>query len=475
MTRALLCLMAIFIGQGLCGCAKVGPDYLPPQLEAPGAWQAPLDQGLTTGRTDLQLQAQWWTLFKDPLLTSFMQQAVEGNLNLEQARARLLQARATRDIGSAGLLPRLDAGGSVTRNRSAANRGGGSESTSYSLGFDAGWELDLFGGKRRLVEAAEARIDASEEDLGDVLVSLFAEVALNYIEVRTYQSRLQIAADNLAAQEETFALTKARYQSGLTSELALPQARYLVASTRAQIPDLRTGLASAANQLAVLLGLSPGTLNVQLRDVVPLPTLPSTVAVGIPIDTLRRRPDIRKAERLLAAQTAQIGVATAELYPSLQLSGSIGLDALSAGKLFDSGSSRYAFGPSFTWPVFAGGAIESNIRLQSAVQQEVLASYKMVVLMALKEVENALVAYVQEQQRSQALTEAAEAAEQAAALAEIQYRAGLINFTEVLVARRSLLSLDDQLALSKATMTGNLIRLYKALGGGWTGTTHNGN
>ena len=469
MTRALFCLMAIFIGQSIFGCTKVGPDYLAPEIETPLKWQAPIDQGLTIGHTDQQVQAQWWSLLKDPLLTSFMHQAASGNLSLEQARARLLQARASRDISSAGLLPRLDASGSVSWNRIAANRGGGSDITNYFLGFDANWELDLFGGRRRSVEAAEARIEAGEDDLGDVLVSLFAEVALNYIEVRTYQSRLQIAKNNLAAQEETFAITKARYQSGLTNEFALQQARYLVSSTRAQIPDLRTGFANAANQLAVLLGLTPGALDAQLLEVMPLPMLPASVAVGIPADTLRRRPDIRKAERLLAAQTAQIGVATAELYPSLQLSGSIGLDALSAGKLFGSDGSRYAFGPSFNWPVFAGGAIEGNIRLQKALQKEALASYKATVLLALKEVENTLVAYVQEQQRFQALAESADAAGQAADLAEIQYQAGLINFTEVLVARRSQLSLEDQLALSKATMTGNLIRLYKALGGGWTG------
>ena len=346
MNRTLFCLMAIFISQGIFGCTKVGPDYLTPEIETPLKWQAPIDQGLTIGRTDQQVQAQWWSLLRDPLLTSFMHQAAAGNLSLEQARARLLQARATRDISSAGLLPRLDASGSVSWNRIAVDRGNGSDITNYSLGFDAGWELDLFGGRRRSVEAADARVEAGEEELGDVLISLFAEVALNYIEARTYQSRLQIAESNLAAQEETFALTKARYQSGLTNELALQQAKYLVSSTRAQIPDLHTGFAGAANQLAVLLGLTPGSLDAQLVKVVPLPMLPGSVAVGIPAETLRRRPDIRKAERLLAAQTAQIGVATAELYPSLQLSGSIGLDALSAAKLFDSGS-RYAFGPSF--------------------------------------------------------------------------------------------------------------------------------
>ena len=469
MTRAICCLTAIFIGLGLFACTKVGPDYLPPEIAAPVIWRAPMGDGLITGVADRQSQAQWWTLLGDPLLTGFMHQAAAGNLTLEQARARLLQARANRDISSAALLPRLDASGSATRNRISINRGGGSDITNYSLGFDAGWELDIFGGRRRSVEAAEARLEAVEEDLGDVLVALFAEVALNYIEVRTYQSRLQIAENNLAAQEETFAITKARYQSGLTSELALQQARYLVSSTQAQIPDLRTGFTNAANQLAVLLGLSPGSLNDQLLEVVPLPMLPSLVVVGIPADTLRRRPDIRKAERLLAAQTAQIGVATAELYPSLQLTGSIGLDALSAGKLFNVDSSGYSFGPSFSWPIFAGGAIRGNIRLQSALQQEALVGYKAAVLMALQEVENTLVAYAQEQQRFQALVESADAAGQASDLAEIQYQAGLINFTEVLVARRSLLSFQDQLALSKATMTGNLIRLYKALGGGWTG------
>ena len=469
MNRTIFCLSAILILQILSGCAEVGPDYMRPEPKAPVAWQAPMDQGLAQGTPDPQTLAEWWTLLKDPLLNSFIQQAIAGNLTLEQARARLLQARANRDVSSAALFPSVDAGGSVTRNRTSRNRGGGTDITSYSLGFDAGWELDFFGGIRRSVEAAQARLEASEEELRDVLVSLLAEVALNYIDARTYQARLQIAEDNIAAQEETFALTKARYQSGLTSELALQQARYLVSSTRAQIPDLHTGFFNAAHQLAVLLGRPPGFLTNQLQNVVPLPTLPPSVAVGIPVDVLRRRPDIRRAERLLAAQTAQIGVATAELYPSFKLSGAVGLDALSAGKLLGSGSGSYLFGPSFSWPVFDAGAIEGNIMLQTSLQQEVLAGYKATVLSALKEVEDALVAYAQEQLRYQALHESADAAGQASALAEIQYQAGLINFTEVLVAKKSLLSFQDQLVQSTATMTGNLIRLYKALGGGWKG------
>jgi NodT family efflux transporter outer membrane factor (OMF) lipoprotein len=467
MNRTTFCLAALFFWTSITGCVKVGPDYLQPVASAPVAWQAPIDSGLNTGHLDPQALAAWWTILKDPLLTSYIHQAIAGNLDLDQARARLLEARAKHDMSSAGLFPNLDAKGSVNKSRSSNDRGG-SQSTSYSSGFDAGWELDLFGGRQRSVEAAQAQLQASEEDLHDVLVSLLAEVALNYIEVRNYQTRLQIAGINLAAQEETLTLAEARQQSGLISELTQQQARYLVAGTRAQIPSLHTGLAKAKNALALLLGLPPGSLTDQLQDQAPLPALPPSLAVGIPADTLQSRPDIRKAERLLAAQTAQIGVATAELYPSLKLSGSIGLDALSAGKLFNSGSGSSSFGPSVSWTLFDGGAIAANIRLQSALQQESLAKYRATVLSALEEVEGALIAYAQEQDRHKSLEEAANAAEQASTLAELQYQSGLVNFTEVLDSRRSLLSFQDQLAESSATMIGNLIRLYKALGGGWT-------
>lgn len=468
MNRLTPLLTILLFWQGLVGCAKVGPDYQPPDTLSPAAWQAPINNGLHVGEADQQILAQWWMAFQDPLLTGFIDQAIRGNLDLEQARARLLAARAKRDISAAGLLPSLGANGSATKSHSSGNRGGGTESTSYSSGFDAAWELDLFGGRQRSVEAADAQLAAGEEDLRAVQVSLLAEVALNYIEVRTYQTRLQIAGTNLVAQEETLALTEARFLSGLVSELALQQAKHLVASTRAQIPSLQTGLAKATNTLAVLLGHPPGTLNEQLLSPVEIPVLPVSVAVGIPAETLQRRPDIRKAERQLAAQTAQIGVATAELYPSLRLSGSIGLDALSSGRFFNSDSGRYSFGPSFSWVLFDGGATKANIHLQSALQQEALAAYRTTVLAALEEVENALVAYAEEQNRHQALQEAAEAAGLAATLAGLQYQGGLVNFTEVLDARRSLLSFQDQLATSRATMVGNLIRLYKALGGGWT-------
>ncbi len=462
MTNPTILLTLLSLVQLLLGCAKVGPDHLEPTMDLPSSWQSGIGGGLTTRQPDPELLAEWWTTLGDPLLAELVLQAVAGNLDLQQARARLAEARAGRDLTSAALFPTIDFSGSVTRARS-----GGSDATRYSTGFDAVWELDLFGGIRRSVEAAEAAAAAGREDLRDVLVTLAAEVALNYIDFRTFQARLAIAYQNLDAQEQTYALTEARYRSGLTSELALQQARYLVYGTRAQIPNLETGLARTANLLAVLLGRPPGSLDGKLEALEPLPELPASVAVGIPADILRRRPDIRRAERDLAAQTARVGAAEAELYPSFTLGGSIGLDALSAGNLFSSDSRSSSFGPRINLPIFTGGAIRSNIRIQSARQESALIEYRSTVLTALQEVEDVLTAYAREQERNLSLRQSLEAAREASILAEIQFQAGLVNFTEVLIARGSLLSFEDQLAQSTGTMTLNLIRLYKALGGGW--------
>lgn len=455
----------------LTGCLKVGPDYVKPKLSTPVTWQVSNGSGVNEKQPNPNSLARWWTGLHDPLLSRFVDQAITGNLDLKQAQARLLEAHARRDISRAGLFPTLDLSASATRSRS-----GGSESNSYSAGFDAGWELDLFGGTRRSLEAAQARVEASRADLHDVLVSLVAEVALNYIDIRTYQKRLQIARKNLGSQNEALSLTEARFQSGLATDLDVQQAKYLVASTRAQIPDLRSGMVEAANQLAVLLGSSPGSITTEMQDPRALPALPATIAVGIPADTLRRRPDVRRAERLLAAQTAEIGVAKAALYPSFRLGGTLGFSALSAEKLFDSDSETYSIGPGITIPLFHAGAIRANIRLQSSLQQEVLAQYKATVLNALQEVNNSLMAYAQQEQKNKALAESVAAARKASSLAEMQYTAGLISFSSVLDARRSLFSFQDQLAQGRGTMVADLIRLYKAVGGGWdypaTGAKH---
>lgn len=459
------------------GCATVGPDYIRPEVPVYKEWHNQLTDARNTAEKESQTLASWWETLHDAKLSELIRRAEAGNLDLKQARARIREARALRGVAKADLYPTLNASGSYTRSRSSERATATGElftenntaTDLYAAGFDAAWELDIFGGVRRSVEAAEANFDAAREDWRDVLVSLLAEVATNYVDVRTYQARLAIAEQNLKAQEETHQLTVWRYQAGLSDELAVQQARYNLENTRSGIPTLRTGLEKAMNRIAVLLGEQPGKVHEELREQESIPVTPLTAAaVGVPAEILRRRPDIRKAERNLAAQTAKIGVATSDLYPKFKLGGSIGLEALTAGKLFTWGSRSYSFGPSISLPVFDGGAIRQNIEVQSALQEQYLIAYETTVVTALEEVENILKAYAEEQQRRQALADAAIAAGQAVKLARNKYEAGLTDFNGVLDAERSLLSYQDELAKSEGTITTNLISLYKALGGGWT-------
>jgi NodT family efflux transporter outer membrane factor (OMF) lipoprotein len=450
---------------GLAGCA-VGPDYVAPQISAPQAWHAELRGGATADQADPLALASWWTTLKDPTLTSLIDRAVRGNLDLKKAQARVREARARRGISQSDLFPTLKATGSATYSRNSGEASTAQDS--YSVGLDASWELDVFGGVRRSVEAATADLQASGEDLRNVLVSLLGEVALNYIEARTFQARLVVAEANLAAQTETYELTSMRVQAGLTTVLDAEQATYTLESTRSQIPTLQSGLEEAKNRLAILLGEHPGAVHAELAERQPIPVPSLEVAVGVPADLLRRRPDVRQAERRLAAQTAQIGVATAELYPKFSLLGSIGLNALDLTNLFSAASRAYSIGPTVSWRLFDAGAVRKNIEVQSALQEQALIQYEATVLTALEEVENALVAFVEEQRRREALREASRAAERAVTLAQAQYGAGLVDFRSVLDAQRSLLSLQDQLAQSEGTVTSNVVRLYKALGGGWT-------
>jgi efflux transporter, outer membrane factor (OMF) lipoprotein, NodT family len=452
----------------LAGCAAVGPDYVPPESGAPAAWHSELRLGLSAETLDPQKLAGWWTTLDDPVMTSLIEQAVNNNLDLKQAMAKVREARARRGISQAEQFPTLDASGSDRRSKSSENSGSGETRSFYSVGFDAGWEVDIFGGVRRSVEAAEADLAVSQEDLRDVLVSLTAEVALNYLDTRTFQTRLAIAEKNIAIQQQTFNLAQSRCQAGLSDELALQQARYNLENTRAQIPTLRSGLEEAKNRLAVLTGRIPGGVHELLAETRPIPVIPPTVAVGVPAETLRQRPDIRSAERNLAAQTARIGVATADLYPKFRLVGSIGLESLKSAELFRSASETWSIGPGVSWNIFDAGAIRHNIEAQSAVQEQYLLVYEAAVLGALEEVENILTAYVEEQLRRERLVAAVNAANQAEALARNQYNAGLVSFTTVLDAQRSMLSFENQVAESDGTVTSNLVRLYKALGGGWS-------
>ncbi len=451
----------------LMGCAAVGPDYVPPETKAPEAWRSALQDGLVQAKADPETLAQWWTTLNDPILSGLMARAVEDGLDVREARARVREARARRGVSQAGRFPSLDASAGVARSRSSENAGGGTETTLYTLGFDAGWEIDVFGGVRRSVEAAEADLAAAEADLNKVTVSLLAEVALNYVEARTYQTRLLVAGANIKAQTETYQLNKSRFEAGLSDELAVQQALYNLESTKSQTPTLRAGLEAALNRLAVLLGRRPGEVHQEMAECRPLPVPPATVAVGVPADALRQRPDVQAAERRVAAQTARIGAAVADLYPKFSLSGAIGLESLTENDWLKTASRTWRIAPGVSWNVFDAGAVRRNIDVQDALQEQALIQYESVVLSALEEVENAITAYAEEQVRREALVAATDAARKAALLARDQFQAGLIDFSSVLLAQRSLLSFQDDLARSDGAVTSNFVRLYKALGGGW--------
>lgn len=468
---ALQLMATVLLALSLGGCVTVGPDYLPPEVSPPEQWDSDLKGGLSSESTDPQTLASWWATLDDPTLTDLIERAIKGNLDLKEALARVREARARRGISQADLFPTVDMTGSATRSRSSENSSMGDTRNLYTAGFDAGWEIDLFGGVRRSIEAAQADLEASQEDFRDVLVSLVSEVALNYVEARTLQTQLAVAEANVKAQEETYNITQWRFEAGLTTALDVEQAKYNLEDTRSKIPTLRTSLEEAKNRLAVLLGKQPGAVHAVLEKHRPIPVTPLEIAVGVPAEILRRRPDVRSAERELAAQTARIGVATADLYPKLRLAGSIGLESINSGDLLQAASRFWSIGPSISWNVFDAGAIRKNIEVQNALQEQALIQYEGIILAALEDVENALVAYAEEQLRRQSLLVAAESAQQAVDLAINQYSSGVIDFRDVLDAQRSLLSFQEQLADSDGTVTSNLIRLYKALGGGWTSIT----
>ena len=452
----------------ITGCITVGPDFVPPDTTAPETWASPLQGGLNAEKINQNTPASWWDILGDPDLSNLVERAIANNLDLKEARARISEVRARYGIARADLYPTLRTTGSAARTHTSKKTGSGVTNELYRAGFDAGWELDFFGGKQRAIEAAESELQVSKEDLHDIQVSLVAEVALNYVDVRTLQTGLSIAEANYDTQKETSHITEWRCEAGLTTQLDVEQARYNLKRTYALIPALRTSIKQAENRLTVLLGQSPGTLKDTLSERKAIPVTPLKLAVGVPADALRRRPDVRRAEQVLAAKTARIGVAVAERFPRFNLPGTIGLESLSLGDLFTSGALVSSISPNISWTIFDGGRIRQNIEVQTALQEQALIKYESVILTALEEVENALVAYAQEQIRRHSLLEAVEAAERAVSLARYQYETGLTDFQTVLDTQRSLLSLQEQLAKSEGAITSNLIRIYKALGGGWT-------
>lgn len=460
---------------GLSACA-VGPNYRAPALPKIDEWHSPVGTATTN---DASL-ASWWTVLGDPTLDQLIERAARENKSVEQAVARVREARARRRISAAGLLPSID-GSASGRNTERHSNGGSAaddlifdgfgSSTggeSYAADVDASWELDLFGGQRRSLEASTATLDANDAALRDVLITLLGDVALGYVDARTTQARLSFAERNLASQKEVLDITRWRADAGLATELDVEQARSSYSQTLAQIPSLESGLEAALNRLAVLTGQQPGTLHETLAERRAIPVAPREVLTSVPADVLRRRPDIRGAERRLAAQTAQVGVATAALYPRLTLTGSFGVSSNSASDLFSSGLETTGYGLGLSVPIFHAGALRQQVVAQNALVDEALAAYDSTVLSALEEVENALTAWANEQRRNAALIQAATSARAARELALAQYNSGLVDFQTVLTADRQLISSEDALAVSDGELTSNLIRLYKAFGGGWS-------
>ena len=449
----------------------VGPNYERPELAIPSAWKEAQQKGIDTQSAEL---SRWWTAFNDPLLNSLVERAVKSNLDLRIAEGRIREARAARGFTAADLWPTVDVSGTYSQSRTSKNTlsspsqgGGNPERNLFETGFDAAWEIDIFGGARRKVEAADAALEASVEDRRDVSVTLLGDVAKNYIDLRGYQRRLVVARDNLKAQQETLDLTRVRFEAGLASDLDVAQAEARVNTTAAQIPALESSLKQAAYALDVLLGLQPAALWDELSKEMAIPRLPPEVLVGLPSDLLRRRPDIRRAERQLAAATAQIGAATADLFPKFSLTGAFGLQSVSASDWFTGGSRLWSIGPTIRWPIFDAGKIRANIEVRNAQQEQALHVYEKTVLTAFQDVETSLVNYSKEQVRYRSLINAVAATRRAVRTANELYLKGLIDFLNVLDAQRSLYSAENDLAQSEAAMASNMVSLYKALGGGW--------
>ncbi|MCC6487218.1 MAG: efflux transporter outer membrane subunit [Candidatus Hydrogenedentes bacterium] len=517
-------LMTLAILAALLSGCMVGPDYKAPDLAPPEQWSEPLEGGASANAPTFE---EWWAVFGDEMLNSLVKRAAAGSYDLRAVEARLREVRTYEDVAGAALWPQVNAnaayqrsqtqeietpkarkssasvtltpnglaGVSISRspfgsagpsfttvpdltgegNSSLTIRSGSGVSTQmpdrqndlYRAGFDATWELDVFGGIRREMEASRADTQSVEELRRDVLVSVAAEVARNYFILRSSQNRLEIANKNIDAQTRSLDLARSRFERGLTSELDVKFAEAELASSKSVVPSLEASIQWAIHRLGVLIGSTPGALQEELAAKAPLAKTPPEVPVGLPVDIIRHRPDVRSAERAIAAATARIGAAKADLYPHFVLTGSLTGSSSTFDGITRGANTLWSFGPGIRWPVFDGGRIRANIRVQDARQEQAIVAYEQTVMLALEEVENALVAYAKEQNRLLSLREAVEANRRALEIAKQLYDNGLVNFLNVIDAERSLFANEDQLTQSETVVLTNLVALYKALGGGW--------
>ena len=484
---ALLTLISGTLVTSMWGCKAVGPDYKPPQPAMPEQFVGLTGPGGNpTGTQSTETTADplapgaiasWWTTLNDPVLSSLVDRAIASNLDLRLAEARLREARALRGIEDSRRFPTVDAVGDASRSRLSENTGqpgaGLDDQNRFAAGIDASWEIDVFGGIRRAIEAADADLVAAEEDKRAILVSLAAEVALNYIELRQFQQRRFVADNSIKTQRDTVDLTRSRLDAGLAAELEVAQSQAQLATRLSQRPPLLTGERAAMYRLAVLLGQHPGALIGELTSEVPdtastlVPKTTAAIAAGLPSDLLRRRPDVRRAERQIAAATARVGVATADLFPRFSLTGAFGLEAEELDYLFDASSRTWLIAPAVRWNIFDRGRIRRTIDAANEREQQAMIAYEQTVLIALEDVENALVRLSNEQERNSALRDAVASNRRAVELADERYRSGVGDFLDVLDGQRLLYDSEDALVASDAELTRAVITLYRALGGGW--------
>jgi NodT family efflux transporter outer membrane factor (OMF) lipoprotein len=447
------------------GC-MVGPDYVRPRTTVPAEWagvaEAPKGQSsaATTGEPGL---TQWWLQFNDPAMTGLVEEALKANLDLKTAEAVVRQARASRGIAFGALLPSVGSSAGYQRARTMNSP---SDQNLFQAGLDAVWELDIFGGLHRNLEAADASIEAAVENMHDVQVSLVAEVALNYIQLRGYQQEILVAQKSLQAQQQTADITRKLFNAGFDTALDIANADAAVATTDAQIPVYETAAQQSIYALSILLARPPADLLKQLLPEAGLPSVPAQVPIGLPSGLLRRRPDVKAAEAQLHAATAQIGVAVADFYPQFSLTGSVNWNSNLLRTWWNTASRTFGVGPSVTWPIFQGGAIAANVQLQEALRDQAFIAYQKTVLTAFQDVENALIAFSKEQRHRTLLSDAVAANRKAVALSLELYTGGQNNFLTVTTAQQYLYTAENALVQSNCNIATDLIALYKALGGG---------
>lgn len=479
----------------LPGCT-LGPDYSSPETATPTTWfTARPEQAAISSRTVSDpIDPAWWQLFGDPQLTGLVERVAGANLDVRLAAIRIEESRAERGIVAAAQFPMINGNASYVRQQ-ASNRGvfsklgsnavgataangtpGGAGAitgtqiapfSAYQYGLDASWELDLWGRVRRAVESSDASITASQEALRGALLSSLAEVARDYMELRGAQLRLQIARDNLKTAKDSQGIVAQRAVGGLATDLDAANAAAQVSTVAAEIPSIEREEAHLMNALGLLLGEPPQALRAELATRKPIPPVPPQVPVGFPSELARRRPDIRQADANLHSAIADIGVAEANFYPSLTLNGSVGIQSLKVQSLWNWNAGQYALGPTLNIPIFEGGRLKAQLELRKSQQREAAVQYQKTVLGAWTEVDDALTAYEAEQRRREQLIEAVKQNRRALGLAQNRYQAGISDFIEVLDAQRSQLVTEQLLAISTTNVSGNLVALYKALGGGW--------